>query len=372
VSVIKNSWALILIVLAAGAVSSWDGQDDSKVNLKPVTRAWVVMGTTLEITVYRPEAQALQALADLEAAQALMNAFDQAMSLYKPDSDIVALNARAGTGPVSISDSFYDVLSASNYYANLSHGAFDITIQPLVQLWGFYRNTRQSLPPQEDVDTVLKYVSYKNVVLNKDSKTVALKKGTALDFGGIAKGFAIDRTIDLLRSRGVTAALINLGGTVAVFGPAPNGEVWSVGVQHPREDRLIGRIHLSGGAVSTSGDYDRFFEVDGVRYNHLIDPRTGWPVPGRNAVTVIAPTATAADALSTAVFVLGAEAGLSLLEQCSGVYGLVVQPNQNRDGAIEVDAGLSVIATPVTAGNSLVSIDFTDAFSAAVQPMPLR
>jgi len=327
----------------------------------------MVMGTTLEVTVYRPEVQTLQALADLEAAHALIDAFDRSMSLYKPDSDIVALNARAGTGPVSVSDSFYDLLAASNYYAKLSDGAFDITVQPLVELWGFYRNTRQTLPPKDDVDTVLKRVSYKNVTLNEENKSIALKEGTALDLGGIAKGFAIDRAIDLLRSRGVAAALINLGGNVAVFGPAPNGEAWSVGVKHPREDRLIGRIRLSEGAVSTSGDYDRFFEVDGVRYNHLIDPRTGWPVPGLNAVTVVAPTATAADALSTAVFVLGAEAGLSMLEQCSGVYGLVIQPGQNSDNFIGTEAVFSVIVTPVPAENTSVSIDFTDEFSPAVQ-----
>ena len=291
------------------------------------------MGTTLEITVYRSEGQGLQALADLDSAHALMRAFDQSLSLYKPDSDIIALNARAGTGPVRVSDSFYDVLAASNYYANLSDGAFDITVQSLVELWGFYGNTLQTPPPQDDVDAVLKHVSYKNVVLNEEKKTVALKEGVALDFGGIAKGFAIDQTIDLLKSRGVSAALINLGGNVAVFGPPPNGEVWTVGIKHPREGRLIGRIRISEGAVSTSGDYDRFFEVDGVRYNHLIDPRTGWPVPGLNAVTVVAPTATAADALSTAVFVLGAEAGLKLLSRCTGTQGAIVQPAEHNSSA---------------------------------------
>ncbi|MEQ8507780.1 MAG: FAD:protein FMN transferase [Rhodospirillaceae bacterium] len=332
-SLVQNSRALIFLVFAAFGVASCDSPENSTDTLQPVTRAWMVMGTTLEITLYRPEVQALQALADLEAAHALIAAFDRSMSLYKPDSDIVSLNARAGSGPVSISDSFYNILVASNYYANLSAGAFDITVQPLVELWGFYRNTRQILPPQEDVDTVLKRVSYKNVVLNKESKSVSLEKGIAIDLGGIAKGFAIDDTVELLKSRGVTAALINLGGTVAVFGPAPSGDVWSVGIQHPRENRLIGRIRLTDGAVSTSGDYDRFFEVDGVRYNHLIDPRSGWPVPGLNAVTVVAPTATAADALSTAVFVLGAEKGLKLLSGCLGTYGVFIRPTDNKDSA---------------------------------------
>ena len=164
---------------------------------------------------------------------------------------------------------------------------------------------------------------------------ISLAEGTRLDLGAIAKGFAVDKAVGVLNARGVSAALVNLGGNVGVFGPAPGGGPWSVGIQHPREDRLIGEVRLTEGAVATSGDYDRFFEVDGHRYGHVIDPRTGWPTQGVYSVTVVAPSAVAADALSTAAFVLGPDKGSALLNRCRQVDGFFVEPIVRTHGVVE-------------------------------------
>jgi FAD:protein FMN transferase len=249
------------------------------------------------------------------------------MSLYRPDSELVALNEGAGEGHQPVSAPTFEVLRAASHYASLSDGAFDITVKPLIDLWGFYRVEQAALPPQEKIEAVINLIGNAHMALDVPAQQVILDSETALDLGGIAKGYAVDRALAVLRARGAPAALVNLGGTIGVFGQAPEGRPWMVGIKHPREDRLIGRVRLMSGAVATSGDYDRYFEAEGKRYSHMLDPRTGWPVEGVYALTVVAPNATAADALSTAAFVLGPERGMTLLNQCAGVEGLIIVPS---------------------------------------------
>lgn len=284
------------------------------------------MGTSIEITVYRPDSDTTLAAADLEAAFAVIAGIDDSMSLYQEDSELVALNARAGAGPVPVNDSLFDILSASHFYAALSDSAFDAMIQPLVALWGFYDVREAAVATQGEIDAVLSVIGSSHMRLNEQTSMVSLDAGAALDLGGIAKGYAIDLALTVLDDRGVPAALINLGGNVGVLGAAPGDRPWVVGLKHPRGDRLIGQIQFTEGAVSTSGDYDRYFEFGGQRYSHLLDPRTGWPVNGFHAVTVHAPTATAADALSTAAFVLGPEDGMALLQGCHKVTAVTAGP----------------------------------------------
>lgn len=325
----------VLLTLLFGA-----GCSDPQAPLTPYTRADVVMGTSLEVTVYRPRSAADAAVEDLEAAFAVITHIDNTMSLYKEDSALVALNADAGAEPVPVSDALFDILSASHFYAELSNAAFDITLQPLVALWGFYDVRKAAVPSQGQIDTVLEWVGPSHMTLDDATRAVSLDAGTALDLGGIAKGYAIDLALAALNDRDVPAALINLGGNVGVLGSAPGGRPWVVGLKHPRGDHLIGQIEFTEGAVSTSGDYDRYFETDGRRYSHVLDPRTGWPVEGFHAVTVHAPTATTADALSTAAFVLGPDEGIALLEGCRDVTAVTAGPAGETN-----DAQLSVYVT---------------------------
>lgn len=293
------------------------------------------MGTTVEVTVYRSSTEAHSAADDLDAAFTVITGVDDRMSLYKAGSELVGLNAQAGSGSVNVSAPLFEILDASHFYANLSNGAFDATLQPLVALWGFYDVREAAVPSQSEIDTVLRVVGTDHMRLDNAAATVALDAGAAIDLGGIAKGYAIDLALEALSARGVTAALVNLGGNVGVIGSPPGDRPWVVGLKHPRDEGLIGRLEFTTGAVSTSGDYDRYFEAEGVRYSHLLDPRTGWPVDALAALTVHAPTATAADALSTAAFVLGPEDGIALLEQCAEVTAVAVSSDADETKNVE-------------------------------------
>ncbi|MDX2144989.1 MAG: FAD:protein FMN transferase [Rhodospirillaceae bacterium] len=329
-------------------------------DLVPVRETWTVMATGLDVTVYRPASAEAQAAEDLAAAHQEVVAIDRMMSLYRPDSELVALNAKAGRGAIPVSAPLFEVLQAAEHYARLSGGAFDVTVQPLVELWGFYRVERAAIPPQDQIDKAMAQVGFTRVTLDAEARTATLEPGTRIDLGAIAKGYAVDVALAALRARGVPAALVNLGGNIGVLGRRPDGKPWSVGLQHPRENRLIGRIELLAGAVATSGDYDRYFEAGGKRYSHIIDPRTGWPVDGVYALTVAAPNATAADALSTAGFVQGATDGMTLLENCAGVAAVSVAPtdgdgpyavratsaNRRDDAQIRIDPNPDVVVAP--------------------------
>ncbi len=324
-----RAWLLLpLLVLAGACTADTLLETDSQGDLVPIRETWTVMGTILEATVYRPSRDTRLAQADLEAVHTEVLEIDQLMSLYRPESELVALNTRDGTGPIRINTPTLQILEASEHYRRLSGGALDISIQPLVELWGFYRMERTSIPPPAEIQAALGKIGADRLEVDQAAQTAMLATGSRLDLGGIAKGYAIDRAIAALGTREVPAALIDLGGNIGVLGQPPGGRRWSVGIQHPRESYLAGLLRFRDGAVATSGDYDRYFEVQGRRFSHLLDPRTGWPAEDLYAVTVIAPNATAADALSTAAFILGPDEGMALLAACQGVEGVLIQPEE--------------------------------------------
>jgi FAD:protein FMN transferase len=331
----RNAWSVFFIALAFATQAQ---AEDTLVAYKD---DWVVMATSLDITLYRPAADAARAQADLDAAAAEAMRLDNALSLYQADSELVTLNSRDVGYPVAISETLSDVLSAAARFSALSDGAFDVSIQPLVDVWGFYHVKRAQVPTPNLMEQARERVGPNRWQVARDARTATLTRGTRLDLGGVAKGYAVDRVIALLRARDVPAAFVNLGGNIAVLGQAPGGRAWRVGIEHPREPKLMGHIELWRGAVATSGDYDRYFMMNGKRYNHIIDPRTGQPVQGIYAFTVIAPTATAADALSTAAFVLGPKGGLALLNSCADTGGVVAEPG--------LGAGIAVTQTPPNA-----------------------
>lgn len=360
--------APLAVLAVAGAVGTYlltDSQDD----LVPAHRTWKLMGTILEATVYRPATATTLARADLEAVHNAVLKIDQLMSLYRPESELVALNAQAGAGQIEVSAATFQVLQASQHYTRLSGGALDVTVQPLVQLWGFYRMERTSIPPLEEIQAVLGQVGADRLDLDGSARTAALATGSRLDLGSIAKGYAIDQAVAALRARGVPAALIDLGGNIGVLGQHPDGRPWTVGIKHPRGDSLIGLLRFREGAIATSGDYDRYFEVEGRRFSHLLDPRTGWPAESLYAVTVIAPNATAADALSTAAFVLGPERGMALLSDCQNIEGLLVQPLGEQAEREQDSAPGIVIQTTVPTGEGAVSFVLESGTAATLRPV---
>lgn len=257
-----------------------------------------------------------------------MKRLEQLLSYTDPSSDVTKINGAAGKGPVQVSPETAEVIQKALRSASLSEGAFDPTVAPLLELWGFPGDDFR-VPRAEEIEEKRLLVDYRLVQSDADAGTVFLpRSGMALDLGGIAKGYIVDRGLELLSGAGIEHALINAGGDIGITGPKPDGSAWRIGVKHPRrQGDLIAVISWSRkGAVVTSGDYERFFEEEGVRYHHILDPRTGYPARTMLSATVTAPTVAEADALATAIFGLGPHRGLELVESLPGVEALLVTP----------------------------------------------
>lgn len=251
-------------------------------------------------------------------AFAEMHRLDTLWSNFVEKSEVVRLN-RARTIPVSAETR--NLIEKAIALGAATGGAFDITVEPLVRLWGFYDHSYR-LPESPELKNLLRRVDYHQVAVRGD--TVVLGDGVNLDLGGVAVGYAVDRIVEILLSGGLSEGLVDAGGDIRVFGD----RVWRIGIQHPRREGVIRVLKLKNRAVSTSGDYENFFEVGGRRYCHIIDPKTGYPVSHWVAVTVIAPSALEADAYATALFVLG-DNGVELLQALPGVGALFFEVRDN-------------------------------------------
>ena len=275
-----------------------------------------------------------RASAAIDAVMAEMRHIDGDMSTYKPDSEISRVNAQAASGPVKISKELFDLLSTSLEYSRITDGAFDITYASVGFMYDF-RARRQ--PDEKQIAAALPAVNYRHVLLDRATRTVRFSQpGVRIDLGGIAKGYAVDRGIAILQRAGIKHALVSAGGDSRIIGDR-FGKPWIVGIRHPdRKDEVIARLPLVDTAISTSGDYERYFDENGVRYHHIIDPRTGHSASAVRSATVLAPTATRTDGLSKTAFVLGAEAAIKIYERLGDVDAILVKP----DGKVLYTKGL--------------------------------
>ena len=290
-----------------------------------VTRAWPVMGTMFTATAWGADTTAL--LAMIRDARDSVRLVDSLMSNYRESSEITAANRAAGAAaPVAVSAQTFHVLTRARTYWRLSEGAFDPTVGPLVGAWGFYGDSG-AVPPRRTLDSLRALVGFAAVELDSARRTVRLPRaGMRLDLGGIAKGYALDLARAALRDSRVRGGSLDLGGNVLVFGRPPRGVKWVVGIAHPRRGgRVLGRVALDSGAVATSGDYEHFFRIGGVRYAHLIDPRTGRPARGVIAATAIGPTGEWSDGLSATLFLADARRAVALADSLPGVAALYVR-----------------------------------------------
>lgn len=282
--------------------------------LVQVRRAWPVMGTVFEATAVAADSAA--GTGAVRAAHRAVARVDSLMSTYREDSEVSRLNAAAGSGRwVRLSRPTARVLEAALAWARRTDGAFDPTVGPLARAWGFHAG-RPREPDPAARDSAARLVGWKQVEYRPRTRRARLRRdGMKLDFGAIAKGYALDRARTAMRDAGAAGGMADLGGNVLVFGRTPDGgKRWRLGIDHPREQGgLLGTVVLSEGSVATSGDTRQFFVADGVRYSHIMDARSGRPARGVAQVTVVAREGTASDALSTALFVLGPDAGRRLL-----------------------------------------------------------
>ncbi len=292
---------------------------------KPYEKETFVMGTQAWITIYgldaeEAEAAATEALRELHRIEGLM-------SNWKTDSEISRLNRESNGAPHKLSTELFHVISRAVYFSDVTSGAFDISARPLVQLWGFQGGAAK-LPTGSEIDEALKRVGYKKLMLDVESESIILPPGMELDLAGIAKGYAVDRSVAVLKQHGVDRGMVNLGGNIYAIGSPPGKKGWTVGIRDPRGGRkVVGSLLLEDEAVATSGNYENFVELEGKIYGHIIDPRIGEPVSRMLSVTVVASTALEADAISTGFFVLGPEGSRKALEMIEGVKALFALPD---------------------------------------------
>ncbi len=292
--------------------------------LKRFTFSEPHMGTLFNIILYAPDEPTAHMAA--QKAFARIEELNAILSDYLADSELMKLCKKAGGPPVPVSLDLFKVLEKSQEIARLSDGAFDVSISPVVRLWRKARKTGM-MPKADEIKKALDLVDYKKIRLDPKGRTVQLLlMGMLLDVGGIAKGYAADAALKVLRQQGFSRALVAAGGDIAAGDPPPDAGGWKVGIAPLKNPQGPPRYHLllKNKAVSTAGDANQNVVIDGKRYSHIVDPRTGLGLVGPRSVTVVASQGLTADGLDTAVCVMGKERGLELIESLSDVAGLLV------------------------------------------------
>ncbi len=307
-----------------------------------------IMGTRISVELFHDDPAV--ARRGVDAVFEEMHRIDRDMSPWIATSELSRLNREAAQHPVAVSDELFELIRTSVHYSRLTHGAFDITFASV----GFLYDYRKGVHPDEpERRAATELINYRNLVLQAQGHTIAYSKpGVRIDLGGIAKGYAVDRSIRLLQALGIHQALVTAGGDSRMIGERWKGRPWNIGVRDPRDEhKLVAVIPLENVAVSTSGDYERFFEEDGIRYHHIINPASGDSARGMHSATLIGPDATTTDALSTSVFVLGVERGLALVNSLPNIDAILVDAQGHlhySEGLLAADRGEDIVKTPAT------------------------
>jgi len=294
---------------------------------KEIKRVKLLMGTKVEITAQGKNEAIMEAAVNKGFDE--IERLEKKFSRFEPDSVVSRINQNAGQSPVQVDSEVFGLIEKSVAFCNASNGAFEITILPVLSLWK-YNDADPRPPGSQEIQEKLNLVDCQKIVLKKDQNLVFLPDpGMAIDLGGIAKGYAADKAAQKLRQNGVSAGIVNAGGNLTVFGGTGKGI--AIGVRDPRQrGKVLAKIYITDGAISTSGDYERFFIYNGVRYSHIIDPRTGYPARGVESVTVFAENGADADAWSTALFVLGSDQGLKILAGKPGLQALFIDESGKK------------------------------------------
>lgn len=324
-------------ILLAGVVASsvWAAPDASYPDSLYYEQR-PAMGTTVEAYLYAPDAKQAAALFDVVFQE--IERIEAAFSTYRSSSELSRINAYAAVSPITTDPEVFGLIGQALDYSRRTGGAFDITVGRLMKAWGFFRG-RGTYPSDAALAEARRQTGWQHVVLDSTARTVRfLRMGLELDVGAIGKGYALDRAAAMLRAHGVEAALLGTGqSTYYAIGAPPGKAGWSVHVPMPFDrEHVLSTVQLHDEALSTSGNYEKFFELEGTRYCHIMDPRTGHPVEGMVQVTVITSAAAASDALATSVFVLGVEEGIPFLEQYPGTSALLVAGTEEAPRIVTV------------------------------------
>jgi thiamine biosynthesis lipoprotein len=315
----------LLLLVAAGAASA------------PLRAEWIyreapIMGTRCDVELWSEDRAKGEAA--IEKVFVELRRIDDAMSTYKPESEVSMVNATASQHPVQITQELYDLIQTSLDYSKLTRGSFDVTYASVGYLYNYPKHIR---PDDAAIAAALPAISYHHVHLDPASHTVSFDRaGVRIDFGGIGKGYAVDRGIAVLQAAGIDRAMVNAGGDTRIIGDR-FGKPWVVGIRDPDDrDKIVVRLPITDAAMSTSGDYERYFDENGVRYHHILDPKTGKSARKVRSVTIIGPYATRTDALTKSVFVMGAKEGIDFINTLPDVDAVAITP----DGKIWYSKGL--------------------------------
>jgi len=312
---------VLMLLLPAVVRAEWFQRDEA------------IMGTRVAVELWSEDSALAQRAMDAVIAE--MRRTDELMSTYKPESQLSQVNAHAAERPVQVDADIIEVVERGLEMSRLSGGAFDLTYASVGYLYDYRAHQH---PTEQQIDAALPGVDYRQVQVDRAARTIRfLRQGVRIDVGGIAKGYAVDRSIERLREMGIQHAMVNAGGDTRLLGDR-RGKPWVVGIRDPRnEGQMVTRLPLVDEAISTSGDYERYFEEDGVRYHHILVPGTGKSARALRSATVLGPNATLTDGLSTSVFVLGVERGMQLIAGLPGVEAVVV----DAEGRVYYSDGLA-------------------------------
>jgi len=309
---LKKKLFFLILLISLSAFS----QENFKRNL-------LLMGSRFDITVVASNGKDGNILIDTAIAE--ISRIENLISSWNPKSQTSLINANAGVKPVKVANELFDLIERSIAISKLTNGAFDISYASMDKIWK-YDGSMQQMPSKGDIVQSVGKVGYQNILLNKENNTVFLKnKGMKIGFGAIGKGYAADKAKALLIGKGVKAGIINASGDLNAWGKQANGKDWMVAITNPlNKKKAFSWLPIHNAAVVTSGNYEKFVKFNGIRYSHIIDPRTGYPSTGIISVTIFTSNAEFADAISTSIFVMGVETGLNFVNQLKGVECIIV------------------------------------------------
>lgn len=295
-----------------------------------------LMGSRFDITVIAADKVTANSYIDIAVAE--ITRIEKLISSWDANSQTSEINRNAGIKPVKVDKELFDLIERAIRISKLTDGAFDISYASMDRIWKFDGSVTE-MPTKETIKASVAKVGYQNIILKKAEQTVFLKlKGMKIGFGAIGKGYAADKAKQVLQDKGVKAGIINASGDMNTWGKQTNGNDWKVAITNPlNKNNVFALLPISGKAVVTSGNYEKFIMLNGKRYSHIIDPRTGYPSSGIVSVSVFAPSAELADALATSIFVMGKEVGLNFINQLNGIECIIVDDEGNITHSKNID-----------------------------------
>jgi len=287
------------------------------------SRLVTLMGSRFQITLV--DKDSISAEQSIDKAIAEITRIENLISEWRPETQISQVNQNAGIKPIKVDKEVFDLTKKGIYFSRLTDGAFDISIVAMDKIWKF-DDSMDELPSEQAIKESVRHVGYQNIILDSTNSTIFLKNpGMKIGFGSIGKGYAADKTRDLMKSMGVKAGIIDASGDISTWGTQPDGKPWAIGINNPFNDhKMAAVLYFKENAVTTSGSYEKYAEIHGKRYSHIMNPKTGYPSTGLTSVTITGPNATMANGFSTSIMVLGEKEGLKLLKQFPEYHYLLI------------------------------------------------